>query len=693
MANKIAGLVNQYDEDGIWEVANDLKAAAVVRNTRMNRADRIYRMQVYESEPQPGAAQVVMPTATDMVDKMTATLNAMPPVIGVRVAGEQDGRKGRAQVEEEFLYGLAYAMNLNMHRQMATHNALRLGEGWIKLVCDIEQTAEGESPVKALTPDPRRVYYTPSTTEDKPQCLVEWWKRTRGEIEDELGIELTGHPSDSTKLAEWLKGKVDYVEFWEERSVLEDEPPENSKKDKVEDKAEGEVEGMYGGVTPDPMAALVESGEQMGEATSSAEADAEDEAQTGVKKKKKRKCKKLVVVHAKLVGDNEVKSVGKRLSNWYFVKNGDPKVYPGLDRVPYFVHYGRPVIEEGQRRGVPLLYSVTGGDAGTMGLGVLQARNRLISLGVEIAQAMGGRVPYITNDPGLTTVNTNAGAVNYVQGDLKPLWPEQNVQMAMSLFENLGRQVYESGIPQVYNGESHNMSGAAIEGLGSVFKWTLSAMQEQQSRQLEALLRTGLRLAKEYADVDEGWEVSGRNQYGENVSATIKPDDIDVNDRVEVRLSSALPSDKYAHLNMLNQIKAQRGITQEQFIDEAQKLLGNSDRSPKATLQTVIGETLFWNLMPELAKGLGQSDVAKVMVQGLTDKLGSYAMQLMPDEMLKAQVKTMMAQAQMQAQQVQGMYAPQEAMAQPQAAMSEEAVSREPTGGEPVSEVLNMFGE
>ena len=590
-----------------------------LRKARMARAERFYKMDVYDGELDKDKAYVALPTATDTIDKMTAVLMAVPPVIAIHYAGEDDAIKQRTQRAERYLYGLAYSMNLSINRQLAVHEAMKKGEGWLKLSHNV-YAAEGEPPLVLSTPQAENVYATFSPITNEPIEVIEAFERTRRSIEAEWSFEFPDRPDDDDKLEAFLDEEVKFIEYWKVDYSLETvKNPEA-------------VEGAP---------------------------DSENEIETLVERK--RRVKKIL--HCVLVDDKEGEKKNKKRKRkeeeddeCIVIKA--PCIVTGWTCLPYFEHFARTVYDNGERRGLPILYSITGGDAPSGVSGVLQTQNELNSTVMDIVGAMGGRVPYLTDDESIAEkgLDLSPRAINVTKPGrvTKPLIDKFDLSMAMNLIEALNAHVYQSGIPQVYNGQKSDLSGASIDSQGTVFQWTLASMQEQHSRAYERLFMLALAITHEMAG-SEGWAVSGRGRFGEYISERIMAQDISLDDRVEVKLSNSMPKDRNAYLQMLIGLKQQNALTQLQFVDEAQKLLGNSDQSPQETLKQIVSEKMFWEggALQIATQQMQQSPDMQPVTLAITERVKQYAGEMLPDLNSMELMQKLQQQQQMQALQQQ----------------------------------------
>lgn len=560
MARRTKGIdLKQYTAEYIAERRQVLMDLAGSRNTDMDRFEKYYNLEPYEDSPGENDQRVVLPTPMDVVDKRTALLFSKRPTLSVPAQSSDIDDADTAQRLERVLY--AMTDNMSMYRAMnqADLHANKLGEGGIKVWYKGE-CAEGEFPLARMVYEPRTVYGKLNDDNGLYTELVHTWMRARRDIESEIGTELDAGDVSGDKLDEWLDELVEYTEYWTLATGWSDEEKEREeKKEEPLSTVERAAELLMAPSMPPDTAAA--PGESIGDYL----ADVDMEVDAPIKKKQRRKVHK--VVHAIVVAGDEAQLVKRAV------------VMPGYKCIPYFSWGGT----QGRRS---LLYGILGPDT-EQALGPYQASNRLMSLWLT-ESVRRAHAPLVTDD-NKVDVDISPDAVNTIQTGktLEYLQPPPTPPSLMQGYEAMDRAVQSVTLHEVLNGRVFNLSGQAISGLSSAFERQIALEQHEREVALTALYQHMLALVKEYADPLEGWHVEGNADH-EYVAEDILPDDIPDRCRVQVKLSSSMPRDEMAWVQLFSNLQGRNQISMETWLDQLQKVTGQGWDTPNDEIRRIL---------------------------------------------------------------------------------------------------------
>ena len=331
-----------------------------------------------------------------------------------------------------------------------------------------------------------------------------------------------------------------------------------------------------------------------------AEGDGEAESETKAAPKRAKKEIVLVrkIVHTVVVEDTAEAQVIKK-----------PVVLPGYTRIPFYFWAGQRTPRAGSKGALSVLYALTNGDADpqTGGLGVLQTINELLSLDITIATRF-ANPPAMTDDEDLIP-DTAPGAMNQVRPGRKGLWfvehPGAPPDVAR-LTQEMRNEASRVTIPEVLSGQYVSASGQALGIMSSVFDQTLGFAQQDAESALSAMYAQTLELTEYYADPDYGWKVWGAFKR-KDFEDWVKPEDIDGDYRVRVRLSSNLPRDMIAMLQTYASLaKGPKPlISMDTFLDLFQKLTDAGADTPVEEKSRILAEMGLFD--GPMAKMLGES--------------------------------------------------------------------------------------
>jgi len=561
MARRTKGLdLKQYTAEYIAERRQALIDLAGSRKIDMDRFQRYYDLEPYPDDPGENDQRVVLPTPMDVVDKRTALLFSKRPTLSVPAQSSDIDDEDVAQRLERVLYAITDRMSLYRAMNQADLNANKLGEGGIKVWYKGE-CADDEFQLARQVYEPRTVFGRLSEDTGLYTELVHTWMRTRRDIEAEIGTELDAGDTSGDDLDDWLDEEVEYTEYWTTATGWSDDDKEEQReKEKALSTVERTAELMMAPSMPPDMAAA--PGESIGDYLD----DVDVEVDAPIKKKKRNKVRKIV--HAIAVGTGEDAQIVKRAV-----------VMPGYRVIPYFSWGGT----QGRRS---LLYGILGPDT-EHALGPYQASNRLMSLWLtESVRRVHAMIVTtddkadIDNSPDSVTVLKDGKTLQYVQ-------PPPTPPSLMQGYEAMDRAVQSVTLHEVLNGRVFNLSGQAISGLSSAFERQIALEQHEREVALTSLYQHVLNLIKEYADPLEGWHVEG-NSDREYVAEDILPDDIPEHCRVQVKLSSSMPRDEMAWVQMFSNLQGRNQISMETWLDQLQKVTGMGWDTPNDEIKRIL---------------------------------------------------------------------------------------------------------
>jgi hypothetical protein len=602
MAKRKTDRTKTYDARFVLDRTDELRTAAGDRNTRMDRFERMYRMDVWDDAPLgPDDIRLSLPIAFDMVEKMRALLITRPPVISVPWGNNDPDDQAKSQRMERYLYGLSGRANLGRVLADAEWFAMCLGMGVLKIAYD-SQAVEGDSPLVIVAPDPRTIFGRLAPARDRWVELAQVWDRTRSEIIDEWGADLD-MPSgmDATEEIAWLDEEVEYIEYWREMTEwIEPEPviempTQDSVIEATIDNVMAAMAGSAGSTgSPTGDAANERGAQEILDGIDSGEAvelDIKDEPE---------KIRVRRVLHMVVVRDG---NTGKPEEGGIVVK--DAVIVPGYSQIPYIKWSGIATPLGGGDSDLSILYALGNGDGGSDSYGILQAWNLLASL--DMGEALNAANPPLETDDEKATINAHAGEITTVQKDrhVRPL-REPGQSLAFSrMSEQMSRMVDRIGLPEIWSGMVQNLSGQAISGLATAFTMLIGFKQLDRERALENLLMLALALTREYAP-DDGWMMYGENAYGRSVEETLKPTDIAPHPRVRVKLSASMPKDDMAFISMLVQLVNTDLLSYETALDHIQKTIGLSADTPEEEIERILRAKLLLksDVSQQLAKVL-----------------------------------------------------------------------------------------
>ena len=577
-----------------------------VRRARMDRAERIYRLDVWQNAPAPGEYRVTIPVGFVLIETMRALLAGRQPQISVPANTANVMEQELAQRVEKYLYGLTWQTGFRRLWWDAEWAACTLGEGFLKIAWN-PAAAHDELPIIITAPDPRTVFGRMSIQRDRYVELVHTWTRRRSDIRAEWGDAIIkragwGPPEFATpeQQAKWWDAEVEYIEWWFEEYTEEEEPPKPKPPKLL---AELIAESFIAG--------------RMEEAEMEMTIAAEEEPKP--EKPKKRRIRR--VIHAVVVKDSSTGGQGIMLKK--------PVVMQGYERIPFFSWGG---ISTPYDR-LSILYPLTSGDGEGKALGVLAAISTLASVDFSTAIAAPNSPLFVT-DPD-AEIDMDPGAVNRLRVGATALRvpPDATNPAVVRMFQQLRDVLYEVSVPQVLAGQVFNLSGQAISGLINGFTRKIAAMQQEREVALERLFSAALRLTKHYAP-PEGWTAWGRNDNNRYVEETIKPDDIHDSFRVVVKLDASMPKDEIAHITMLLQLVREEIISVETAQTLIQPLIGLASDTPSEEYQRILRDKILrqGEIAKVLARALGREALADLVAAGVIDaETGMEAQRVLED--------------------------------------------------------------
>jgi hypothetical protein len=564
------------------------------RNSRLDDYERMYRLQSWKDTLRPNEIRVSLPDAHNTIEKYRALLMTRPPTITVPTTSNNPDDQGRAQKIERYLYGVSARTKMSKVLSWAEWYAVTFGAGFVKCVYDSNH-ADDEFPLIITSPDTRTLYWQ-CDGRDRIIELVQKWPRSRREIEAEWGCTLP-RPSESWELeseAAWLDYKVDYIEYWTETTVWEKKekgkPEPKLLTDLIGEAMQGVMAGQAG-VDVEATLAGVE-GEP---------AEEEEEEETRIRVRR--------VIHTVIVED------GAGTGGPAFVVKRAVAM-PGYSRIPFVKFSGISTPLAGAGSDLSVLYPLAGGDGTDKAMGVLAAMNLLASIDLDSA-IKAPNAPIISDDDA-AELDMQPGAKNYVKPGSKVwrLTPDASnpaVQRSAELFTGRASQ---SGIPEIWSGEFHSLSGQALSGLATVFQMAIGFKQNDRQEALQDLFGLVLALTAKYSARDGGWRTYGTNATGQFVETLVKPADIGTNFRVTVKLSASMPKDTVGIASLLSMLESKGQLSLETMLDHLQKLpeFGLAAESPEDEIVRIYRNQLLKDEQFKgfITKALG-SDVVQMM--------------------------------------------------------------------------------
>lgn len=542
------------------------------RRERMDRYERMYRLDVYDSPRAPNEVRVSLPVAPETVEKMRALLVTRPPSITVPYNSADPEDMARGQKVEQWLYAAAHRANFQRVLFDAEWFAMCLGMGIIRYYVDLE-VPEGDFPIPITAPDPRTVFGLENPARDRFVELVHTWPRKRREIENELGVTLNRpmQPLDLEAEAAWLDGEVEYTEYW-----LETQVKEKRSAKRQED------------LLTDLVAKALQS-QIMGEAGLEMEPEPEPEPV-------RRRVRK--VIHSIIVDDTGAGVLGPQVLK-------RPVIMAGYHSIPYVFWSGTSTPLKGANAHLSVLFPLSNGDAGDRSMGVLAAQNLLASLDVESA-IRAPNSPLWTDDPA-AQIDLAPDAVNRVQPGhrVDRLQTDVTNPAVVRGLELMGDQTARHSIPSILTGDNvQSLSGQAISGFATVFQMLIGHKQVERERALEQLFGAWLCLVEEWADPVEGMQAWGYTPTGTYVDVALLPDDVQGNYRVQVKLSASMPQDQIGMISTLSMLQKQGQISMETLLDQVQKLLGLAADTPNDEIIRILRDR--WIMDSQFAEQMAQ---------------------------------------------------------------------------------------
>lgn len=557
------------------------------RNAEMDRFERMYRLDVWESPKSAEEQRATLPIAPDIIEKERSLLLSRPYQISVPPSGNGITERDRAQKLERHLYGVTERASIRKRAYHAAWNANCPGAGWIKAVYD-DQASEDEYPVSVTAPDPRTIYPVWDATGERLTELCHSYERTRRGIEQEFDVQLDGAPDDPDKLDAWLDECVLYTEYWRTETVLTSVSEDDELTPEGQEPEEDEAPLVIQLAAEDYMrrtaatsapAATGPDGMPMptiGDYLETAPPTDLQEEETPRKSKRAPKRRVKKIIHSIICDGN---------------KDDEPTVIKapvivlGYKRIPYFGWGGIETPMAGNRRWLSMLFPATGGDGAKNATGVLQLYNLVVSLYLD-ESVRRIHAPIITDDD-TAEIDTAPDAINTTKpgrnvGYLQP--PPVNTSL-LNVSDIMGRMLDRVGPPEVWNGQAFNLSGQAISGLANAYQTRIASKQQVIEKVLCELYEHILCITAFYADPDEGWRAYGTGHYGKFVDEAVTADDIGDQYRVIVKLSSSMPKDEIALVSLFAQLLGNNAISWETFLDQFQKLFGMAADSPEDEIE------------------------------------------------------------------------------------------------------------
>jgi hypothetical protein len=580
--------LSRYDIPYILKRTAVLKSSVGNRNARMDRYEKMYRMDVWESAPAQNELRVTMPVGFDTVEKMRALLITRRPAVSVPYDSSEMHKQVKAQKLEGYLYGVMSRTNFYRLLADGEWNAMCLGQGILK-ACWMPGIAYDEFPLAVTAPDPRNIYGTRNVAKTRYTELVQTWKRSRREIRDEWGMTNYNPPTGMAfdQEAVWWDDRVNYIEYWVEYYDWEKVEPAAPPPKTVAELA-GEM-----------MLHTQQAASGIPEEYEAAEGEpAEKEEEEEPKRRRIRR-----IIHAVAIEEPpSVSAPGAPVeAGGVWVKK--PTVVPGYNVIPYFKWSGISTPLPGENEDLSILYPLTNGDGGKNAMGVLAAMSMLASIDLTSA-IMSPNSPWFTDDE-TADIDTDPNAINRLSKGSKA-WREQydtTNPAVIRVKEQLTGVVNNVTVPEVMSGQVYQLSGQAISGLTNAFQMLLAFKQQDRESMLEQFFAMVLELTKSYA-VGDGWTAYGQNGNGRYVEQTVKPEDVYEGVRVQVKLSASLPKDEMAMMGAIVNLVQADIISVETALDQIQKLIGLAGDTPMDEMKRWLRDKI-----------LREGSVAKVLAE------------------------------------------------------------------------------
>jgi hypothetical protein len=532
------------------------------RDTRMDDMEKLYRLEVWEDETKPDERRVTSPRSWMVVEAMRALLFTRRPVIEVPASAVRSVEQTAAERMEKFLYGAWSQMGVLYAIDEVEWNACTLGLGVLRVVYNPE-TPVGEFPLIAQALDPRTYYAQADPTlplRDLEAAI--WTQRRRRDIEAEWGVSLEGRPEPGTNLESWLDDEVDYVDYWATRIVEEEEvaaEPEPTELAEQEGLLRRAVKRIRGRAPRKPKA---EQAERTG-----------DEGRT---KTKRRRVVNAVVAEGR------------------FVK--EPVVVPGYERLPFFRWSGVRTPMSGKDRDLSVLYAIAGGERSGDSEGLIAAENELLGMRLRLVEQR-ANAALISNDEGLTNLDTSPGAVNVADRPdfrLDYVVPPGDAPDTGAFMAHIEGLAEDATIPNSMMGRYQaNASGVAISAITNPVLMKIAARQREREEVLQEMNAHILALAQEYAPA-AGWAVYGLDAQGQELEERLEPGLIKGYRRNFVHLSARLPRDASGEALMLRSLIDSKLLSRRTGVERLQNVLDLSGKSPDDEMKQVLIESILF---------------------------------------------------------------------------------------------------
>ncbi len=528
------------------------------RNERMNDYEKLYLLDMWESQAEPDERRIALPIAWTRVEAFRPLFLAQHPVISVPLSHIQAVEQRRADKIEKYLYGVWYEANVLQAADLAEWSACCLGEGVFRCLYT-DEMADDELPLLITALDPREVYATPGTRPGRDREVVHYMQRRRRDIEAEWGHTLKegGRPTNAEELELWLDGDVDYIDYWREELV------------EVEEEIAPEPEEELG-----PLAKAMDWARRQMEDVFGTERPAEPEGPAT------RNVKRRQIINCVLADEEFVKK---------------PVVMPGYNRIPFIRYPGISTLLPDQDGALSVLFPITAGSHKPGTVGVAAAMSELATFKQRIIELYAAGA-FVTDDNSLTSVDTKPGALNYIARDTKLNWlappgPHPTIDQQMAL---LDQQLEDATVSRAMMGQvGREMSALAISAMNNPVMMRVASRQLLRERAYQDLNELILSLTEQYAPPD-GWHVSGPNQDGMDTEVQLRPDEIGGYYRNRVQLTASLPKDEAGEIMVLSQLVDKRQLSRETFLDALQKIKRMPTQSPMDEMKRILRDTMLF---------------------------------------------------------------------------------------------------
>jgi len=555
--------------------AEALKDRWAERNDRMDKYERLYLLDMWESQAEPDQTRICPPICWTRVEAFRPLFLTRPPVISVPASEFKGWQEERAQKLEDYLYGVWYQADVMTVLDQAEWAACCLGEGVVRCLYD-DGAADGELPLLLNAIDPREVYPTPDVRPGHDKEVMFICKRTRREIESEWGVELRQkRPSDTSELENWLDEEVEMRDYWRSEIVTYERQKERPR---PEVEAGG---GALGGAVSwiqDQWRRLF--GEEEGE-------------EPGTEEPEMETVRQRVVIHCVAVEGED-----------RFVK--EPVRMPGYNRLPFIRYPGISTVLNDEDGALSVLFPITAGkmigERGSKGLAAATAE--LINYKQEIIKryanaALLSTIPadQIDFSPGGVTEIDSNDRIEF----LLPPGTHPDTDEQMQLFQTL---IEDATVSRAMMGQYvGDLSGLALTAINNPVLMRIAARQKIRERAYQALNELILSLTEQYAPPD-GWYVWGADARGTVIETQLKPDEIDGYYRNRVELSASLPKDEAGEIMALSQLQKSGQISMETFLDNFQRIKHTASQSPADEIKRILRDRML--LQGPLAEKLAE---------------------------------------------------------------------------------------